>query len=132
MNTYGSRIRLQTTKSANKLPIKRITVDKPNKTGPSVWIKKWVDYSTKYGLGYSLSNKTTGVYFNDNTKLIRSTKGEHLNYFYREAASRADSMATYTIDNYPREINKKIMLLKHFHEYLEGKSDEFLDEFSPR
>jgi len=25
-------------------------------TGPSCWVKKWVDYSSKYGLGYLLSN----------------------------------------------------------------------------
>ena len=24
--------------------------------GPSCWVKKWVDYSSKYGLGYLLSN----------------------------------------------------------------------------
>jgi len=25
-----------------------------------VWVKKWVDYSSKYGLGYLLSNGSTG------------------------------------------------------------------------
>jgi len=35
-----------------------------------VWVKKWVDYSTKYGLGYYLSNEVTGVFFNDSTKII--------------------------------------------------------------
>ena len=82
--------------------------EQTNKLGPSVWVKKWVDYSTKYGLGYSLSNKTTGVYFNDNTKLLRHMKGQKLEYFYREGASRTDSVATYNVDNYPKELNKKI------------------------
>ena len=51
--------------------------------GPSVWVKKWVDYSTKYGLGYSLSNGTTGVYFNDNTKMIAEKEGDReINYVY--------------------------------------------------
>lgn len=35
-----------------------------------VHVKKWVDYSTKYGLGYLLSDGSTGVYFNDSTKII--------------------------------------------------------------
>lgn len=35
-----------------------------------IYVKKWVDYSTKYGLGYSLSNGSAGVFFNDNTKII--------------------------------------------------------------
>lgn len=41
-----------------------------NKNGPEVWVKKWVDYSSKYGLGYLLSNNATGVFFNDSTKII--------------------------------------------------------------
>ena len=28
----------------------------PNLKGPDTWVKKWVDYSSKYGLGYLLSN----------------------------------------------------------------------------
>jgi len=35
-----------------------------------VFLKKWVDYSTKYGLGYLLSNGCCGVFFNDSTKII--------------------------------------------------------------
>ena len=36
----------------------------------SVYVKKWVDYSSKYGLGYLLSDGTTGIYFNDATKMV--------------------------------------------------------------
>jgi polo-like kinase 1 len=35
----------------------------------TVYVKKWVDYSSKYGLGYLLSDGTTGIYFNDSTKM---------------------------------------------------------------
>lgn len=38
--------------------------------GPDIWVMKWVDYSTKYGLGYLLSNGSTGVFFNDSTKIV--------------------------------------------------------------
>lgn len=34
-----------------------------------VFITKWIDYSNKYGFGFQLSDKTTGVQFNDKTKL---------------------------------------------------------------
>ena len=71
LRTYGSRIKLKIQNSESKLPLMKILSEKQNKDGPSVWITKWVDYSAKYGLGYSLSNQTTGVYFNDNTKLIQ-------------------------------------------------------------
>lgn len=40
-----------------------------------IWVKKWVDYSSKYGLGYLLSNGLTGVFFNDSTKIILDPKG---------------------------------------------------------
>jgi polo-like kinase 1 len=41
-----------------------------------VYVKKWVDYSSKYGLGYLLSNGSSGVFFNDSTKIILDIKGE--------------------------------------------------------
>ena len=42
-----------------------------------VWVKKWVDYSSKYGLGYLLSNGITGVFFNDSSKIILDPKGSY-------------------------------------------------------
>lgn len=35
-----------------------------------IFVKKWVDYSSKYGLGYLLSNGSAGVFFNDCTKMV--------------------------------------------------------------
>ena len=32
-----------------------------------VYVQKWIDYSTKFGLGFQLSDKVNGVYFNDRT-----------------------------------------------------------------
>lgn len=46
-----------------------------------VWVKKWVDYSNKYGLGYVLTNGATGVFFNDGTKLILDPKGMYGIYY---------------------------------------------------
>ena len=51
-------------------------------------MKKWVDYSSKYGLGYTLSNGTCGVYFNDNSKMLRDATGKLVTYFERNSASR--------------------------------------------
>jgi hypothetical protein len=58
------------------------------KTGPDVWVKKWVDYSSKYGLGYLLSNNATGVFFNDSTKIILDPKGHNFDYMERRAADK--------------------------------------------
>ena len=35
---------------------------------------KWIDYSSKYGIGYALSNNMIGVYFNDSTKMLTYTE----------------------------------------------------------
>jgi len=46
-----------------------------------VHVTKWVDYSTKYGLGYLLSNGTAGVVFNDSTRItleVESGKFEYM------------------------------------------------------
>jgi len=39
-----------------------------------------VDYSSKYGIGYLLSNSTTGVYFNDSTKIITDPGHTYIEY----------------------------------------------------
>ena len=49
----------------------------------SVYVKKWVDYSSKYGLGYLLSDGTTGIYFNDATKMVLDQTGQY-SFFYIE------------------------------------------------
>ncbi len=45
-----------------------------------MYIKKWFDYSAKYGVGYWLYNGGTGVFFNDATKIILDPKGHHFDY----------------------------------------------------
>lgn len=34
------------------------------------WLKKWIDYSSKYGLGYITTKGCVGVFFNDFSKMI--------------------------------------------------------------
>ena len=50
-----------------------------------IHVKKWVDYSTKYGLGYLLTDGSTGVYFNDSTKIILDKAGETFEYIEKKA-----------------------------------------------
>lgn len=85
-----------------------------------VWVKKWVDYSSKYGLGYYLSNQATGVFFNDSTKIVLDPNGFHFDYMERKNADRQDIGNKYTLTDYPKELQKKVTLLQHFRSYLEG------------
>ena len=71
---------------------------------PEVWVKKWVDYSTKYGLGYLLSNGATGVFFNDSTKIILDPRGHHFDYLERRPSDKQDIMTSHTLTEYPKEL----------------------------
>lgn len=70
-------------------------------------MKKWVDYSSKYGLGYMLNNKSSGVFFNDSTKILLDVGGSQFYYFERKVVSNSekqDVMTTHSLNNYPKEL----------------------------
>ena len=45
-----------------------------------MWVSRWVDYSDKYGFGYSLNDDSKGVVFNDVTKLVLLADGHNIHY----------------------------------------------------
>ena len=92
----------------------------PNLKGPDTWVKKWVDYSSKYGLGYLLSNGYSGVFFNDSSKIILNPETKIFFYIERRSADRQEVIVTHKMDDYPKELQKKVTLLQHFKNYLEG------------
>lgn len=94
----------------------------PTTNGPDIWVKKWVDYSSKYGLGYLLSNGMTGVFFNDSTKIILHNNGSMISYMERRNGDRQDAISTHSLTDYPKELQKKVTLLQHFRSYLESEA----------
>jgi polo-like kinase 1 len=96
-----------------------------------VWVKKWVDYSSKYGLGYLLSNGTTGVFFNDSTKVLLDPKGQTFEYMERRPSDKQDVVTSYNVADYPKDLNKKVTLLQHFKSYLEGDAKNLTQEDNP-
>jgi polo-like kinase 1 len=95
----------------------------PNLKGPDTWVKKWVDYSSKYGLGYLLSNGFSGVFFNDSSKIILNPETKVFFYIERRSPDRQEVIVTHKIDDYPKELQKKVTLLQHFKNYLEGDNN---------
>jgi polo-like kinase 1 len=91
-----------------------------NLQGPDTWVKKWVDYSSKYGLGYLLSNGSTGVFFNDSSKIVLEPKGVNFNYIERRVSDKQEIVSSHSLSDYPKELQKKVTLLQHFKSYLEG------------
>ena len=43
---------------------------------PVYWVKKYADFSSKYGMGFLMSTNTIGVHFNDNSIVIRAQNSE--------------------------------------------------------
>lgn len=91
---------------------------------PKLWVTKWVDYTSKYGLGYLLSDGSSGVYFNDSTKIIVATNNANFEYLERTKRGH-DHMgaveaprAAHLLEQFPSELQKKVTLLKHFRNYL--------------
>jgi len=103
-----------------------------------VSVKKWIDYSSKYGLGYILSDGHVGVYFNDSTKIIYKPNGANFIYIERNAAEKTEIITPHVFsEEFPKDLNKKVILLQHFKAYLleenkntpiERKESENIDE----
>ena len=91
-----------------------------NLKGPDTWVKKWVDYSSKYGLGYLLSNGFSGVFFNDSSKIILNPETNKFFYIERRTSDRQEVIQTHNMNDFPKELQKKVTLLQHFKNYLEG------------
>ncbi|MCB0369277.1 MAG: hypothetical protein KDD45_07425 [Bdellovibrionales bacterium] len=89
----------------------------------NITVKKWIDYSSKYGIGYALSNNMIGVYFNDSTKML--TYCENF-FYYIERVEREDVVKKYYFKDYPIELKKKVSLFNHFKGYLQTEGENKL------
>ena len=70
-------------------------------------VTKFVDFSSKYGIGYKLSNGAFGVLFNDSTKIVVAHKDVVFYYYERRAVSQTekqDVQTKYSFSDYPREL----------------------------
>ena len=100
-----------------------------------VWVVKYVDYTSKYGLGFLLNTGSAGVYFNDSTKIVLSSDGSVFSYVERKCKTSTGGVGgtehaiqTYPISQYPPELQKKVTLLSHFRNYLVDQKKEGAEE----
>jgi POLO box duplicated region len=96
-----------------------------SRRGPSKWVTRYVDYTSKYGLGFLLSNGSSGVYFNDSTKAVIEAHRDTFQYIERKKLDddgtprRGETvLETHSLNSYPEFLKKKVTLLKHFRDYL--------------
>lgn len=94
---------------------------------PAVWVNQWVDYSKKYGMGYTLNDGRYGVFFNDATKILLGRDNNTFHYMERSKApdgSKYDVPQVGKISKHGTELNKKVTLLDHFRNYLDDNKAE--------
>jgi hypothetical protein len=87
-------------------------------------VVKFIDYSSKFGLGYILNTGAPGAFFNDQTKLVANSRVEQLVYLERKSGSREDTPHHYSASNFPDAHIKKLKLIRHFKSHLEEKVTE--------
>ena len=99
-----------------------------NNVNPSdVYVVKWVDYSSKYGLGYLLSNHNVGIFFNDLSKIVYNPKGTNFLFVERNPNDRIELITPHFFnEDFNKEINKKVTLLNHFKKYLLEEENEII------
>eukprot|EP00548_Thalassiothrix_antarctica_P014469 CAMPEP_0194168334 /NCGR_PEP_ID=MMETSP0154-20130528/3341_1 /TAXON_ID=1049557 /ORGANISM="Thalassiothrix antarctica, Strain L6-D1" /LENGTH=743 /DNA_ID=CAMNT_0038879457 /DNA_START=236 /DNA_END=2467 /DNA_ORIENTATION=- len=101
--------------------------------GSKIWVTRYVDYTSKYGLGFLLSDGSSGVYFNDSTKAVLEAHSNTFQYILRKkidtngVKTSEPLCETYSLTKYPEVLQKKVTLLKHFRNYLieqQNKSED--------
>eukprot|EP00557_Chaetoceros_sp_GSL56_P003610 CAMPEP_0176492430 /NCGR_PEP_ID=MMETSP0200_2-20121128/8992_1 /TAXON_ID=947934 /ORGANISM="Chaetoceros sp., Strain GSL56" /LENGTH=743 /DNA_ID=CAMNT_0017889987 /DNA_START=590 /DNA_END=2821 /DNA_ORIENTATION=- len=88
------------------------------------WVTRYVDYTSKYGLGFLFNDGSAGVYFNDSTKVVLQPNSESFIYVDRNKSTEGITKKSelipqcYTLSDHPDSLQKKVTLLKHFRNYL--------------
>ena len=96
---------------ASQFPIEKIIYTDKKQLSSEI-ILKYVDFSSKYGMGYKLNNGSYGVLFNDSTKIVLDANCFHFDYVHRQPQQGGeDFIEHFDFFTYPQEINKKVVLL---------------------
>lgn len=82
-----------------------------------VWVRKWVDYSVKYGMGFQLSNGIIGILFNDSTKIISGERDQQAKYIYKAKGDLQETLELIDPIRPPSVLDKKVKLFTHFKKF---------------
>ena len=93
-----------------------------------VWVISWVDFSSKYGLGYLLNNGFFGVYFNDSSKMLLNPFSNRFSYIERKISDKQELLYSFRMNEYPEDLKKKVIVFSHFKNYLEEEKNKKEDK----
>ncbi|CAG9334258.1 unnamed protein product [Blepharisma stoltei] len=108
-------------KSHTQRPMSSLGKTDKNIDKSQIYVEKWIDYSSKFGVGYILSNGCSGVYFNDETKILTQPNSQSF-YYIETTEKRKDAFYEYSLEEYPETLSKKVRLLDRFTKYLDPDS----------
>ena len=92
-----------------------------------VYVKKWIDYTGKYVLGYLFSNGNCGVSFIDSSRIILNSTTSQ--FFYMEKNSKEKTIISeYNLNDFPEELRKKVSLMQYFKTFLEADAEIVVTE----
>ena len=94
-------------------------------SGPSTWVRSWIDFSHKYGMAYKTSEGCIGVCFNDQTNLIADPEMLKFHY-YAKRANYDEKKQDYSFADPPEELGKKVKLALYLGKKLEIEYKEGL------
>ena len=83
-------------------------------------IQRWIDFTTKYGVGYRLSNGNIGVLFNDGSSMLADSQMKALTYL----SNHSHECNHYSVAAYPQSLEKKVQILKQFNVYMDKITSE--------
>ncbi|XP_066133374.1 inactive serine/threonine-protein kinase PLK5 isoform X2 [Saccopteryx bilineata] len=90
--------------------------DLPREQRSILWAPKWVDYSSKYGFGYQLSDRGSGVLFRDGTHMALRPPGGQVSYMpYR------GKLETFALRDIPSPLSAKLAVLRLFAGYMQQR-----------
>lgn len=83
-----------------------------------IFITKWIDYSNKYGFGFQLSDKSVGVFFNDNTRISYSSDRGYIQF------GEGSNVTSMSASQVPPSLHEKFTLLRYFAQYMDENLTE--------
>jgi hypothetical protein len=102
-----------------------IGTQSPSRAHANSQVLKWIDYSKKYGVGYTLSDQSVGVFFNDKTSLVFGGKENKLQSVTKskdpESKKKIDVVNEVDTTQTSKDLDKKVKLIENFKIYLANK-----------
>nr|XP_056723604.1 serine/threonine-protein kinase PLK2-like [Euleptes europaea] len=98
------------------IPLAAQNPENQRRTGPVWMVTKWVDYSNKYGFGYLLTDRSTGVLLADGTHIALCPRRQNVCY-----CSEAQETVSFPRKELPPSLTTKMGILHFFTQYMQQR-----------